>query len=112
MYTVKPNHPNSEPYKARFVAKGFGQVAEEDYLDTFAPTARPTTIRATVQDSWNKNYIIEQLDFETAFLNADLDVDVFIKPPEGYTPKSPGNVWRLKKCLYGLKQSSKLWNSC
>ena len=71
VYTVKPNHPSSDPYKARCVAKGFGQVAEEDYLDTFAPTARPTTIRATVQDSWNKNYIIEQLDFETAMETKD-----------------------------------------
>ena len=54
--------------------------------------------------------VIHQMDFNTAFLNADMDVDIFVKPPEGYT-KNQNKVWKLNKGLYGLKQSGRLWNN-
>ena len=110
VYAVKLDPDGQENHKARFVAKGFSQVAEEDYLDTFAPTARKTTVRMVIQEAVNQDMVIHQMDFNTAFLNADLDVDIFIKPPEGYT-NDQNIVWKLNKGLYGLKQSSRLWNT-
>ena len=110
VFIRKDDLPIEERYRVRLCAKGFSQVAEEDYLDTFAPTARPTTLRAVIHEAFNKDYIIEALDFNTAFLNAELDVPNYMKPPEGCPPKVLGNVLKLNKSLYGLKQSSKLWN--
>ena len=109
VYAVKLELDGQEHHKARFVAKGFSQIAEEDYLDTFAPTARKTTVRMVIQEAVNQDMVTHQMDFNTAFLNADLDVDIFIKPPDGYTTNQ--NVWKLNKGLYGLKQSSRLWNT-
>ena len=110
VYAVKLKPDGEANHKARFVAKGFSQVAEEDYLETFAPTARKTTVRMVVQEAVNQEMLIHQMDFETAFLNAEVDVNIFIKPPEGYT-KEQNTVWKLNKGLYGLKQSSRLWNT-
>ena len=111
VFAVKEDHPSANPHRARVVAKGYSQVAEEDYLDTFSPTAYKTTLRTVHETAWNEDYVQEQLDFDTAFLNAPLDVDIYVKPPEGYIPKTPGSVWLMKKSLYGLKQSSKMWNN-
>ncbi|CAM9588974.1 unnamed protein product, partial [Heterosigma akashiwo] len=50
------------------------------------------------------------LDISTAFLNSDIDGDVYVKQPPGFIDKDhPNKVWKLKKALYGLRQSPKLW---
>lgn len=49
------------------------------------------------------------MDVKTAFLNGSLSENVYIFPPEG-TKFKPNVVLKLKKSLYGLKQSSKCWN--
>jgi hypothetical protein len=55
------------------------------------------------------NHELEQLDVPTAFLNADLDEDVYMQFPEGYREGKDGLVLHLKKSLYGLKQSPRNW---
>jgi hypothetical protein len=50
-----------------------------------------------------------QLDFDLAYLNADLEEVIYMRPPQGYDVE-PGKAWRLKKSLYGLKQSGKNLN--
>ncbi|POM69565.1 Integrase catalytic core protein [Phytophthora palmivora] len=52
---------------------------------------------------------LRQIDFTTAFLNGDMDVDVYMEQPELFDDGS-GRVCLLKKCLYGLKQASLIWN--
>ena len=57
--------------------------------------------------------LVHQMDVKTAFLNADIDHEIYVKQPEGYVERDiHGNVlyWKLKKSLYGLKQSSRMWN--
>ena len=52
-----------------------------------------------------------QLDIKTAFLYGELDEEIYLEQPEGYV--APGQeklVCRLHKCLYGLKQASRVWN--
>ena len=85
-------------------------LEDVDYLETFAACVYKTTIRATIDEAVNKGMVIHQMDFNTAFLNADMDVDIFVKPPEGYS-KNQNKVWKLNKGLYGLKQSGRLWNN-
>ena len=53
---------------------------------------------------------LEQMDVVTAFLNADLDEDVFMSFPEGLSSESTRNeVCKLRKSLYGLMQSPRQW---
>ena len=95
-------------YKARYVARGFSQTQGVDFHETFAPTAKLTTLRLLVQIAVNYDFHIVQYDVKTAFLNAPIAEDIYVKPPPGYS--NSDYVWKLKKSLYGLKQSSKNWN--
>jgi len=52
----------------------------------------------------SKKMIIHQMDVDTAFLNAPLEEDIYMIPPDGYDI-APGKVLKLKNSLYGLKQS-------
>ena len=110
VYTVKLAPNDQEEYKARYVCKGYSQIEEVDYLETFSPTPRPTTMRIVLQKALQGNMIINQMDFSTAYLNADIDTIVYIEPPDGFI-SDPNYCWRLNKALYGLKQSGRCWNN-
>ena len=114
VYQIKPNPNGNEKYKARFVAKGYSQVPELDYNETFAPTAKIDTLRILINLAVQNNWVINQMDVKTAFLNAEIDTEIFVHQPEGYVQlDDQGKPYflKLKKGLYGLKQSSRLWNS-
>lgn len=111
VYSVKAGQNGEERFKARYVARGFSQVKNLDYQETFSPTAKMTTIRMMLKVAVQFNYVIEQMDVKTAYLNAEVDRELYMRPPEGYPSKlSEDHVWKLKKSLYGLKQSGRLWN--
>ena len=78
-------------FKARFVAKGFSQINEIDYQETFAPTARVTCIRMHMQVAVNDNLILHQMDVKAAYLNSDIDCEIYLEQPEGYGKCSKNN---------------------
>lgn len=97
-----------DKFKARFVGKGFCQEYLVHYFETYAPVARAVSIRMMLALAAAWGWKVEQLDANTAFLNADLKEVIYIEPPAGSGCPS-GHVWQLKKALYGLKQSPKAW---
>jgi hypothetical protein len=103
---------NVHKYKVRYVAKGFGQEFGVNVFDTYAPVVKPATFRAVLQVAAHRDYDMVQQDVRTAFLQADLDEEVYIEPMAG-VPKPTGKdgyVWKLNKAVYGLKQSPRAWN--
>ena len=95
-------------YKARIVAKGFKQQAGIDFFETFSPVACYQAIRVFLTIAAARNWEIKQVDAVTAFLNAPLQEDIYMKIPDGI-PHQPGEVWLLRKALYGLKQAGRQW---
>jgi Reverse transcriptase (RNA-dependent DNA polymerase) len=73
----------------------------------FAPMAKMSTVRTLVSPAANKGWKLHQLDVKDVFLHGDLLEDVYMKIPPGFgTNQTIGKVCKLKKSLYGLKQSS------
>jgi hypothetical protein len=100
-----------ERYKARLVAKGYTQKEGEDFFDTYSPFARLTTIRTLIDVAASYDLIIHHMDVKTAFLNGELDEEIYMDQPEGFIADGQENkVCRLIKSLYGLKQAPKQWH--
>ena len=107
VFKIKPaNEQEPERFKARLVAKGFTQKYGIDYQDTFAAVAKMTSLRILIALAAINNSRLTKLDVSNAFLESEIDRDVYIYPPEGFPP---GTIFKLKKALYGLKQSPRLF---
>ena len=95
-------------YKARLNARGFTQVPGLDFDETFAAVVRTDTIRLLLAHAIQENLYTAQYDVEAAYLNAPLEEEHYLKPPPGVNV-TPGRVLRLRKTIYGLKQSARAW---
>ncbi|GJY08243.1 retrovirus-related pol polyprotein from transposon TNT 1-94 [Tanacetum coccineum] len=100
-----------DKYKARLVIKGYRQREGLDYFDTYSPVTRITSIRMVLAIAALRNLEVHQMDVKTAFLNGDLEEEIYMNQPEGFiAPGQEGKVCRLVKSLYGLKQAPKQWH--
>jgi len=95
-----------ERYKARLVAKGYSQMEGIDYHEIFSPVVKLVSIRVVLALVALLDLELEQLDVKTTFLHGDLDEEIYMEQPEGFVQHQKGRlVCKLKKSLYGLKQS-------
>jgi len=104
--------------KARFCARGDMQIEGIDFFETFAPVVSWSTVRIMLILSIVLGLKTRQVDYTAAFVHALIDRDpnwdnmttqerdqsgIFIEMPRGF--REPGKVLKLKRSLYGLKQS-------
>ena len=99
-------------FKARFVAQGYSQMKGIDYDEVFSPVARYASVRSLLALANAHDLEIHQMDVKTAFLNGSLNCEIYMSQPEGFVdPERPDYVCKLKKSIYGLKQSARCWNT-
>ncbi|CAG7846893.1 Retrovirus-related Pol polyprotein from transposon TNT 1-94 Includes: RecName: Full=Protease; Includes: RecName: Full=Reverse transcriptase; Includes: RecName: Full=Endonuclease [Serendipita indica DSM 11827] len=100
-------------YKGRIVAKGYAQREGIDYTETFAPTARFGALRTIIALAALEDWELESVDISTAFLNGEIDAEVYMRKPEGVEFEGyEGTSWvlQLLKGLYGIKQGPRIWS--
>jgi hypothetical protein len=92
------------------VARGFYEKEGIDYEENFSPVERYTSIRTVLATTGVKKWKIHQMDVNMAFLNGEIEEEVYVEQPQGFeTHDRKLHVCRLKKALYGLKQAPKAW---
>jgi hypothetical protein len=99
-----------ERYKARLVARGFTQTFGVNYNETFALIIKCVSICCIFTLGAIEDMEIHQMDVKIAFLNGDLEEEIYMELPEGFTQEGEHLVCKLHKSLYGLKQFPKAWN--
>ncbi|KAK3892692.1 hypothetical protein Pcinc_003484 [Petrolisthes cinctipes] len=100
IYTVKNSHDSGEKFKARYVAKGYSQVQGIDYQENFSRTTKLTSIRMLMQVAAQNGMTVNQMEVKTAYLNADIDCEIFLEQPQGFVEtneKGEAFVCKLKK---------------
>ena len=84
------------------------QVYGVDYFKTFAPVAKLASIRSILAITTHNNWDISMFDFHLAYLNRELDEDIFMEQPPNYKMADhERDVVKLHKTLYGLKQAGR-----
>nr|KYP47850.1 Retrovirus-related Pol polyprotein from transposon TNT 1-94 [Cajanus cajan] len=105
VFRVKENPDGAvHKYKARLVAKGFHQQFE-----TFSPVVKPVTIRLILTLALTHHWSIQQLDVNNAFLNGNLEEEVYMSQPPSFESSDKALVCKLHKAIYGLKQAPRAW---
>jgi hypothetical protein len=95
-------------FKARLVAKDFTQREGIDYNETFSPVSCKDSFRIIMALVVHYDLELHQMDVKTAFLNGDLEKNVYTTQPKGFVVEGKENMGcRLKKSNYGLKQASR-----
>ena len=108
--TKRDSIGNIERYKAGLVAKGFTQKDGIDYKETFSPVSKKDSLRIIMALVTHYDLELHQMDVKTAFLNGNLEEEIYMNQPEGFSVKGKEHmVCKLKKSIYGLKQASRQW---
>ena len=98
--------------KARLVAKGYTQQYGSNYYNTFSLIAKIASIRLLLSMAAMRSWPLFQLDIKNAFLHGDIAEEVYKEQPLGFVAQGEsGLVCKLRRSLYGLKQSPRAWFS-
>ena len=106
--TKKDSLGNIERHKARLIAKGFNQREGIDFTKTFSPVSKKDSLQIIMALVSHFDFDLHQMDVKTAFLNGNLEEEVYMKQHEGFSSSEDEHlVCKLKKSIYGLKQASR-----
>ena len=93
------------------MVKGYTQKECIDYEETFSPVTMLKSIRILLSIAAHYDYEIWQMNVKTAFLNGNLDEKIYMLQLKGFVAKNQEHmVCKLKRFIYGLKQTSRSWN--
>jgi hypothetical protein len=95
-------------FKSRLTACGYSQIENVDFEETYAAVGSRNTLRYMIALTASKGLHMRQIDFESAFLQGELKEEIYMQQPSGFSDGT-NRVCRLRKSLYGLKQSSAVW---
>ena len=96
--------------KSRLVARGFKQREGVDFGETFAPTVSSSCVRLLSAIACECDLDLCHFDAGQAFVQSDLEEDVFLRLPKGCGDLLGKVVW-LNKSLCGLKQAPRTWHA-
>ena len=115
VFTVKRLRNGSiEKFKARLVANGNTQKFGVDFDQVFSTVVRASTIRLMLIVAAQRDYNLTTVDIRQAYLQAELNEDLYMRMPQGLPSKDGKNrplICKLKRSLYGLKQAGRLWGA-
>nr|GEW16713.1 hypothetical protein [Tanacetum cinerariifolium] len=96
--------------KARLVTQGYRQEEDIDYDEVFALVARIKVIRLFLAYVPFMDFIVYQMDVNSAFLYGTIEEEVYVsQPPDFVDPEFSGRVYKVEKALYGLHQAPRAW---
>ena len=106
--TKRDSKGDIERYKARLVAKGYTQQERVDYNETFSPVSTKDSFRVIMALVAHFDLFLHQMDVKIAFLNVNLEEEIYMKQPEGFIQEGRESlVCKLNKSIYGLRQASR-----
>lgn len=91
------------------MGKGFHQVKEKDFGETFSPVVKPATIRIIFTLALTYKWNMQQIDINNAFINGYLEEDIYMNQPPGFESNDKTQVCKLNRALYGFKQAPRAW---
>ncbi|RVW81887.1 Retrovirus-related Pol polyprotein from transposon RE2 [Vitis vinifera] len=104
---------NSNPHLAKLLVLNETPnrgVYGSDYGDTFSPAAKIASVRLLLSMAAMCSWPLYQLDIKNTFLHGDLAEEVYMEQPPGFVAQGEsGLMYRLRRSLYGLKQSPRVW---
>lgn len=109
---IKEDLKGGPAFKARLVAQGFSQIPGVDFGKTFAPVAKPASIRIISALAAQLDWEVDSFDAKRAFLWGKLKEDVYMRQAPGFERFGPGGerlFCHLLSSLYGLKQAAYDW---
>ncbi|XP_019087580.1 PREDICTED: uncharacterized protein LOC109127400 [Camelina sativa] len=111
-----PPDGSIERYKAHLVTKVYTQQEGVHYVDTFSHVGKLASVKLVLGLAAKKGWSLTQMDVNNAFLHSDLEEEIYMILPQGYTPTSgvlpPNPACKLHKSIYGLNQASRQWYKC
>ena len=112
VYVIKHARDGTiEKFKSRFVVCGYSQIEGLDFDQAFSSTLRSTSLRTLLALAAQHGLQLDHVDVSNAFTQALIDEDIWVEPPKGYEVRDADGttkVLKLRKALYGCRQSGRL----